>query len=123
MALGTAATIGLALAGSAAANAVGAKVSSNSAKKAAQTQQVATDKAMAVNDKMWEETKALHAPYLAYGNAATNTLGRLLLPPSGSKFAAPALTAPAPGPPMMSQPTTARRSPMSMGSVMYGNVR
>jgi hypothetical protein len=75
----TAALIGL-IAAKAGSDIVSAKMQSNASKKAAATQNVAVDKSLAMNDKMYAEQKALQEPYLAAGRNAMGTFADLMGP-------------------------------------------
>lgn len=68
---------------------IGAAKSSSAAKQAAKTQQKAAEQAMAYQTQMYQLAQQLYAPYIARGQQTSNTLGRLMAAPGGSRYAAP----------------------------------
>lgn len=90
--IGTAVAIGLGLAGIGAQTATGlvaANKSANAAKSAAQAQTNASNQAIDLQKQMYQQAMQLQSPYLNLGNSAVNTLGRLMTPGSGARYASP----------------------------------
>lgn len=77
------------LAISAISSLVGAKKASDASKQAAATQNASAQQAMAYQQQMYGQAQNLYAPYLARGQQTSATLGRLMAPPAGSRYAAP----------------------------------
>lgn len=92
--IGTTAAI-LTAAGIAAGSQVASSViGSKAAKSAAQQQQASANTALQYANQAYNQQMQAQAPYYNQGTAAFNTLSRLLTPPSGAKYAAPALAMP-----------------------------
>lgn len=120
---------GLAIAGmaaSAGSQLYGAKKASDASKKAGDLQSQAADRAQGNFDKAKATTDAIYQPYLTQGRAAASTLGRLVTPGTGARYAAPDPTqppAPPPQPPMSGRPmppgapTSGPAVPRTLGSM------
>lgn len=89
--IGTAAAIALGVGSAinAGTQLYGAKKASDASKQAAATQNAAAQQALAYQQQMYGQAQNLYAPYIARGQQTSNTLGRLMAAPSGSRYAAP----------------------------------
>lgn len=106
---------GLAIAGligSGASQIFGAHVASKGSKDAAKIQTDAADRARVEIDKARKVADDVYAPYVAAGRSATSTLGRLVTPGAGARYAS---AGPAPAPPPPDDRAIPRRS-MGVGA-------
>jgi hypothetical protein len=85
-------------AASAGAQVYSAKKQAGAARGAAQDQQRAGDRALAANQAVYQDQRSMMAPWITAGQSSVNTLGRLLTPGPGAKFASAPLPALGPGP-------------------------
>lgn len=77
----------------------GAHKASSGSKKAAQIQTGAAEKARVEIDQAKKVADDIYAPYVASGRSVANTLGRLVTPGGGARYASPGpVTAPSPAP-------------------------
>lgn len=91
MAIGTtAAILAATTAASAGAQLYGAKKASDASKQAAQIQQKSADQALLEARNAYNQQVQWQMPYMNAGNSAINTLSRLMAPPQGARYAAPA---------------------------------
>lgn len=120
--IGTSLALGLGLAGlgaNAATQVIGAKKASSAAKDAAKFQTEAADKAQGHYDRAFQVASDLYAPYLSSGRTAASSLGRLVTPGPGAKYAAadptmrPLPPTMRPGPQGAAPPT----QPRTLGSI------
>jgi hypothetical protein len=107
---------GVAIAGlatSVAGQVIGAKKAGNAAKDVAQMQTAAADRGRADMTGAKAKTDALYQPYVTAGRTAATSLGRLVTPGPGARFAAadPTQARPAPAPPPAPMPGGRLRPP------------
>lgn len=100
MAIATGTAIAIAAGASAGAGIASAKMQSSAANKAAKTQQQSANQALGLQRDIYNQQYQLHSPYMALGNSAATTLGRLTGVTPGMRFAAP----PQQMPPQMGMP-------------------
>lgn len=83
-----------------------AAIGARAAGKASKTQAQAADRVAGIHRDIYGQQMGLMSPYVGAGHSSISTLGRLLAPPGGSRFAAPAPMAPGFGGPDMGTPAT-----------------
>jgi len=108
----------LAIAGMAAstgAQVYGAKKASDASKDAAKLQTAAADEAQRRLDVSHKASDDVYAPYLSAGRSATSTLGRLVTPGPGARYASPGPAQPAPAPAPTDR-AVPRQVPMGRGA-------
>lgn len=107
------------LAASAGSQLIGAKMASNASKDAAKIQTQAADQAQKRYDASMKTTTDLYQPYLTAGRTAASTLGRLVTPGAGARYAAADPTQPKPqapaGPPRAVPRTLGGMAPRAGG--------
>jgi hypothetical protein len=90
---------------------VAAKKAGNAAKDVAKMQTAAADRGRADITAAKNKTDALYQPYVTAGRTAATSLGRLVTPGPGAKFAAADPTQPKPSPPPAPMPGGRPRPP------------